>query len=355
VLRIRYNALLPFSERLLARGGMPADDAALVARLLVKADLRGYPGHGVTRIAPYLSWIKDGIIDITATPRIERDGKLSAVIDGRHYIGQALAVRGMELAIKKAQDHGAGFVAIRRASHSGRLADYMEMAADAGMIGMGAVSVGSAVTTTHGGMKPVTGTNPMAFGIPARGRRHIILDFATASMSMGEIQKRVARTEPVPDGVMLDGRGFRTNDFSAFRGPPRGVLLPFGGHKGAGMALITDILGGILTGNGPGRNWWKKGGHGVNGMFLQAFAVEEFQSLESFYDQIDEFIVALKATPRAPGFDEILLPGEKSRRTEAAQLQEGVAVDAETWGELVNLAAELNIAPVPQANSTALL
>jgi hydroxycarboxylate dehydrogenase B len=349
--RISYDALLTFSERLLARGGMPPDDASLVARLLVKADLRGYPGHGVTRIAPYLSWIKDGVIDISAAPRVERDGKLSAVIDGAHYIGQALAVRGMELAIKKAREHGAGFVGIRRASHSGRLADYMEMAADAGLIGMGVVSVGSAVTTTHGGMKPVMGTNPMAFGIPARGGRHIILDFATASMSMGEIQKRVARREPVPDGVMLDGRGLPTNDFSAFRGPPRGVLLPFGGHKGSGIALITDVLGGILTGNGPGRNWWKKGGHGVNGIFLQALAVEEFQSIESFYDEVDEFIATLKATPRAPGFDEILLPGERGRRTAAAQLQSGIAIDDQTWGELIKVAAKLNVAPVPEVNS----
>jgi uncharacterized oxidoreductase len=147
---------------------------------------------------------------------------------------------------------------------------------------------------------------------------------------------------------MLDGRGLPTKDFSAFRGPPRGVLLPFGGHKGSGIALITDILGGILTGNGPGRYWWKKSGHGVNGIFLQAVAVEEFQSLESFYDQIDEFIAAVKTTPRAPDFDEIVLPGERGRRAEAAQLKAGVAIHEQTWGELVKLAAELNITPVPE-------
>ena len=107
----------------------------------------------------------------------------------------------MELAIEKAKEHGAGIVCLRRAGHTGRLADYMEMATEQGMIGMGAVSVGSATTTLYGGMKPITGTNPMAFGIPARDGRQIILDFATASMSMGEIQKRVAQERAIPDGV----------------------------------------------------------------------------------------------------------------------------------------------------------
>jgi LDH2 family malate/lactate/ureidoglycolate dehydrogenase len=114
--------------------------------------------------------------------------------------------------------------------------------------------------------------------------------------------------------------------------------------------LVTDILGGILTGNGPGRDWWAKGGHGVNGVFLQAFAVEEFHSLDSFYEKVDEFIAAVKSTPCAPGYDEILLPGERARRTEAALLQSGIAVDEQTWTELINLAAELGVEPVPKPN-----
>src|SRR6185295_1455083 len=171
-----------------------------------------------------------------------------------------------------------------------------------GLIGMGTVSVGSATTTLYGGMKPITGTNPMAFGIPARDGRSIILDFATASMSMGEIQKRVAKNEMIPDGVLLDGNGRPTTDFKTFRGPPRGVFLPFGGFKGSGVALITEILGGLLSGNGLGKHWWNKGGHGINGVFLQAFAVEEFQPLESFYDKVNELIAFIKSSPCAPGF-----------------------------------------------------
>ena len=268
--RVNPNQLRNFTETLLSTGGMPPDDAKLVAKLLVKADLRGYPGHGVTRVAPYLRWIKDGTIKLRERPRILRDGKISAVIEGNHYIGQAAAHMAMELAIKKTKEHGVGIVTLRRASHTGRLADYMEMAADAGLIAMGAISVGSGTTTLYGGMERIIGTHPMAFGIPARNGRHIILDFATASMSMGEIQKRVAKKEKIPDGVMLDGHGNPTNDFKDFHGPPRGVFLPFGGYKGSGVALVTEILGGLLSGNGLAKNLWDKGGHGINGVFLQA-------------------------------------------------------------------------------------
>jgi LDH2 family malate/lactate/ureidoglycolate dehydrogenase len=345
--KLHHTPLRDFCMALLAAGGMPSSDARFVAELLVKAELRGYAGHGVTRVGQYLGFIKNKTYDLGAQPQIEREGKITAVIDGHHYIGQIAARMAIELAIKKAKEHGAGIVCVRRAGHTGRLADYMEMATTQGLIGMGAVSVGSATTTLYGGMKPITGTNPIAFGIPARNGKSIILDFATASMSMGEIQKRVAKNEAIPDGVMLDGFGEPTTDFKKFRGPPRGVFLPFGGYKGSGVALVTEILGGLLSGNGPGRDWWKNGGHGVNGVFLQAFSVAEFQPLETFYDRVDEFSAFIKSTPLAPGFSEILLPSEAGRRREESQKTSGVEVDSETWSELIDLAGELGVVNIP--------
>ncbi len=123
--------------------------------------------------------------------------------------------------------------------------------------------------------------------------------------------------------------------------------MPFGGYKGSGVALITEILGGLLSGNGLGKHWWNKGGHGVNGVFLQAFAVEEFQELDNFYDRVDELIVFIKSSQVAPGFSEILLPGESGRRREALQKKTGVEIDDDTWSELLELAAELSVTEVP--------
>lgn len=349
--KIEHHQLIKFCTELLGAGGMPPGDAGLVAALLVKAELRGYAGHGVTRVPQYLAFIDNQTYDLSATPQVEHEGKITAVIDAKHYIGQAAACMAMKLAIDKAKQHGAGIVCLRRAGHTGRLADYMEMATEQGMIGMGAVSVGSATTTLYGGMKAIIGTNPMAFGIPARGGKHIILDFATASMSMGEIQKRVAKKQPIPDGVILDGHGKPTRDFKTFCGPPRGVFLPFGGYKGSGVALVTEILGGLLSGNGLGKSWWKKGGHGVNGVFLQALAVEEFQELDEFYDKVDELIDFIKSSQCAPGFGEILLPGESGRRREAQQMKDGVEIDEPIWSELIELAAELGVTAVPAART----
>jgi hydroxycarboxylate dehydrogenase B len=345
--RLDHNELLIFTETLLSAGGMPPDDAKLVAKLLFKSDLRGYPGHGVTRVAPYLGWIKDGTIKLNEKPKVEREGKIAAVIEANHYVGQVAAQMAMNLAIKKAKEHGAGMVTIRHASHTGRLADYMEMATEAGLIGMGAVSVGSGTTTLYGGMERITGTNPMAFGVPARNGRPIILDFATAAMSMGEIQKRAAKNQPIPDGTILDGHGNPTNEFRAFRGPPRGVFLPFGGYKGSGVALVTEILGGLLSGNGLAKQWWDKGGHGINGVFLQALAVEEFQPLDEFLDGIDELVSFVKSRRTAPGVKEILLPGEQGRKNETRQIKEGVEIDDSTWTTLKSLATQLGIANVP--------
>jgi ureidoglycolate dehydrogenase (NAD+) len=345
--KIKYQELLAFGERLLS-SGIPERDARLVATLLVRADLRGYSGHGICRIPSYLAWTKNGTIDLQTKPKVVRQGKTTAVIDGNHYIGQIVAHDGMKLAIKKAQEHGVGIVCLRRAGHVGRLADYMEMAADEGMIGMAAVSVGAGSVTLYGGMQRITGTNPMAFGIPARNGGHIILDFATAAMSMGELQKRLARNEPVPENVMLDGYGNPTNDMKIFRGPPRGVLLPFGGYKGSGLNLVVEILGGILSGNGMGREWWDKGAHAVNGVFLQAVAVEEFLPRGEFFAGVDELVSYAKKIKPAPGFSEIFLPGERAKKIEARQMKEGVELDEPTWGQLRELADELGEKDLPE-------
>lgn len=346
--RIPYDRLAEFGARLFHAGGVPEDDARLLATLLARADLRGYSGHGITRVPSYLAWTKDGTTDLGRKPKIIRRGKATAVIDGNRYIGQVAARDAMLLAIEKAKEHGTGTVCLLHAGHIGRLADYMEMAADKGMIGVGAVSVGAGSVTLYGGMERITGTNPMSFGIPARGGRHIVLDFATSSMSMGEIQKRQARGEAIPADAMLDGRGRPTSDIKTFRGPPRGALLPFGGYKGSGLNVVAEVLGGLLSGNGPGRDWWDRGAHAVNGVFLQALDVEEFQPREKFFDQVDEFVAHAKALKPAPGFGAVLLPGDRARKIEERQLKDGVEIDEATWAGLLKVAGELGIKDIPK-------
>jgi len=347
VAQFQHAGLLAFSERLLRASGIPESDAKLLATLLLRADLRGYSGHGIIRIPSYRTWIQDGTAQVKDKPKIVREGKNTAAIDANRYIGQVAAHDGMKLAIQKAGEHGVGIVTLARAGHVGRLADYMELAAEAGMIGSAAVCVGAGSVTFYGGRERITGTNPMAYGIPRRNGEHIVLDFATSAMSMGELGKRHSRNERIPDGVMLDGHGNPTNNLNTFRGPPRGVLLPFGGYKGSGLNLVAEILGGVLSGNGLGKRWWDKGAHAVNGVVLQAISVEEFRPLEEFFDQVEELVGLAKSVKPAPGFREILLPGERGRKIEAQQLKEGVALDESTWADLKKLAAELDVKELP--------
>ena len=149
---------------------------------------------------------------------------------------------------------------------------------------------------------------------------------------------------------MLDSSGNPTRDFKSFRGPPRGVFLPFGGYKGSGIALITEILGGILTGNGLGSEWWEHGGHGINGVFLQALAVGEFQEPNAFYDKVDKLLSFIQSIKPAPGFTEVLVPGENGRRNEERQRKDGVEIDEPTWKRLQQVAAELGVTEISQQN-----
>jgi LDH2 family malate/lactate/ureidoglycolate dehydrogenase len=346
--KFNHGELLQFGEQILSAAGMPQKDAHLVAELLVKADLQGYPGHGITRILSYVSRIKTGLINLKQRYEVVREGKSTALINGNHYIGQVVAQDGMKLAIKKAKEHGVGLVCLRQAAHIGRLADYMELAAEEGLIGMAAVSVGSGNISLHGAMQPATGTNPMAFGIPNANGQHIIFDFATAATSMGELHNKVARKEAIPDGIMLDGYGNPTTDYGAFMGPPKGTILSFGGYKGSGINFMTEILGGILSGTGLGRQWWDQGGAATNGVFLQAFDVEEFQPLGEFCKKVDELVTFAKSRKPAPGFNEIILPGEMSRRRAEQHRKEGVEIDKEDWAKLLKCGADLGVKTSPK-------
>ena len=346
-IKIDYADLVSFSTRLLSAAGVVDKHAEPIARLLVRADLDGYPGHGIRRLVGYLGRVKRGVTQIVEPPRIVREGKTTAVIDGNLYIGQAVALEAMGLAIAKAGEHGVGIVCVRRSGHVGRLADYVELAADRGMIGIAAVSVGGGSVAPHGAMQPAWGTNPIAVGIPGKDGEHIIFDAATAAMSRSELGQRLARGEEVPPGVLLDGGGNPTTDYGAFIGPPRGVVLPFGGYKGSALGMVAEVLGGILSGNGLGPEWLDRGAAAVNGLWFQAIDVREFQELDAFEAKVEELRSFVHSRRPAPGFDEVRLPGDRARKLAAERRSGGVPVADGDWEAMLRSAQELSVADVP--------
>lgn len=340
--------MVTFMERLLAAAGVEAGDAQTLAEILIRADLQGYPGHGVGHVGSYLDRIESGLIDLSARPEVVSSTDTTAVLDAGFYIGQIAAHHAMSLAIEMAAGHGAGIVCLRRSGHVGRLADYVEMAAERGMIGLAAVSVGGGNVAPYGSMEPIAGTNPIAFGIPGPGGEHIIFDFATAAMSMGELLRKAAAGEPIPDGVMRDGEGHPTTDHARFAGPPRGTLMPFGGYKGSGLHLVAEVLAGLLSGNGPGRDWRDKGASAINAAFFQAIAVERFEPLDAFHRQVADLAEFVRSRKPAPGFGAVRLPGDGSRERARIALAEGVEIHERDWRPLVEHAARLGVeVPAP--------
>ncbi|MBM2811683.1 MAG: Ldh family oxidoreductase [Chloroflexi bacterium] len=345
--RIDREALTLFSTQVLAAAGVSGEDARALAALLVKSDLQGYAAHGTAVIPTYLDRIRQGLIRLDADPIIVRETKTTAVIDGQQYVGQIVALRAMRMAIEKAKEHDVGVVCLRRAGHIGRLADYVELASDAGMVGVAMVSVGGGNIAPHGGMEPIAGTNPIAFGVPARDGP-VLIDFATASMSARELQRRVRHGEPIPPGVLLDGSGLPTTDYAAYVGPPRGVMLPFGGHKGSAIHLMAEILGGVLSGNGLGFDLRDSGGPAINAAFFQAISVEAFGPMDEFLDKMEDLRSNVRSRKPAPGFDSVRVPGDGSRARAEVNERDGVPVDDAAWADLIARAAQLGVTDVPE-------
>ena len=231
-----------------------ADDAAWIARLLVLANLRGHDSHGVIRIPQYAEAVKSGGIDPKSPVTVVAETGVTARLDGGRGFGQVVARRGIELAIAKATASGLSAVTLSRTTHVGRLADYAEMAATQGLVGMLWVNAVHGLNVAPwGGAARRLGTNPHAIGIPGAGGPAMVLDFATSVVAEGKMRVKKNRKQQAPPGWFIDAGGRPATDPEIFYGDPVGSLLTAGEHKGYGLSLAVEILGGILSGTGAGR------------------------------------------------------------------------------------------------------
>ncbi len=338
--------LVAFTERVLTALGASPEDAQTAAELLIRADVRGYPTHGIGILPEYVQRAQAGTVDFKSRPTVTRDRKAIAQIDGHLYLGQVVGTQAMALAIEKARAHGLGAVGVSNSAHFGRLADYVEQAADAGMVGMTFALVGGASLATFGSREGTGNSNPIAYGFPGPNGDHIVFDFTTAYMSMREVARRGASGEPLPSGIVLDNEGNPTTDYAAYAGPPRGVALPFGGHKGSGLHLVAELLAGILTGHGTGLSWGPRGGPAVNGGLFVALDVAEFMPLDSFIGEVDELAKFLRSRKPQEGIDAVRLPGDGARARSAKRQAEGIPLDDTLVASLRSVAEKLGVQPL---------
>jgi len=342
---LRHEPLERMTRDIFQAIGVPPAGAAWMAQLLVRANLRGHDSHGVIRIPQYIASWREGGANPTADPRIVQEGPATALVDGRLGFGQIVARRGMEVAMEKAAGVGVSAVGIFNCNHIGRLADYTEMALERDMLAILTVNAGGAGQrmAPWGGRAPRLSTNPVAFACPTGNAAPISFDIATTVAAEGKVRVKRNRKEPMPLGWVLDADGKPTTDPNALYRDPPGTILPAGGHKGYCLALMVEVLSGIVARGGYST---EHPGPIHNGVFMIAVDIARFVPPTTFRAQVDDLVRYLKTCPTVPGADRILTPGEPELLTEAERRRSGIFVEDETWGQIEAVARELGV-PLP--------
>lgn len=330
-------ALQELTSRLFMQLGAPEHIAADVARILVGANLAGHDSHGVLRLPIYLQHIQEGKLDPAAEPVIVEEDATTLKIDGQNGFGHYTARRGMALAIAKARQSKISCVTFTRINHIGRLGEYAEDAARAGCLGITTVGNGSrdfGRTAPYGGAQYRLGTNPIAVGVPTGDAFPFVLDFATSIVAEGKIQVARSKGLDMPPGYLFDKQGqptVKTADF--YDG---GCMVPFGLHKGYALSLFICLLGGLGAPFDPEKA-------AMGGCYMQVLNIDAFTPLADYQRNVRMFLDAMKATPLAPGFDEVLVPGEFEERNRRQRLANGVEIPETILGQLQQWADKLGV------------
>ena len=335
-------SLSAWSGALLEAAGLEAPAAALVADTLVEASLRGVDSHGVARLPIYCERLRAGLMNPRPRPRVERETGAVASVDGDHGPGQVAAVLAMERSVALAREHGVGAVTVHRSGHYGAAAYYVMRPARLGFVALSMTNAEPFVAA-HGGRGWSLGTNPIAFSAP-RADGELTLDMATSQVAANRVHNARDEDQAIPAGWAIDAAGQPTTD------PHRAhAMLPLGGYKGYGLAVMVEVLCGALAGagmtHGIGRMYDEFDRGQDVGHFHLALDPERTVGRDRLAALVDGLALELQAAPTAPGADEVLLPGEPELRTQAVRERDGIPFPPGLWRNLTLLSESLDIAP----------
>jgi uncharacterized oxidoreductase len=344
--RIAPEVLDRFARAALAATGSDAREAEIVAAHLVDANLTGHDSHGVGLLPAYATHRRSGVLVANRRGRVAMESGPLAAIDGDSGYGQAIARDAMDVGVRLARAHGVAVIALRRTHHIGRVGTYGEMVAEAGLASLHFVNgnSGPPPVAPWGGREGRFATNPVCIAMPGSARHpRFVLDFATSRIAMGKVRVANNAGTQVVEGALLDAAGAPTTDPGVMYRAPRGVLLPFGEHKGYGLALACDILAGIVGGAGTIQPGNPRDRGIVNGMLSIVIDPARFGGGgEAEYDALMDYV--LGCAPVEAG-TQVMMAGDPERANRAARARDGIPVDDGTWQALTTLAAELAIAP----------
>jgi L-2-hydroxycarboxylate dehydrogenase (NAD+) len=334
--RVPAAAIRAFIAQALGIARLPPADAEKCAELMCEADLTGADAHGVFRLPQYVRRLKAGGFNPHPNITVTKSAPATALVDGDNAMGHLVMSRAAETAIALARDTGVAWVGVRRSNHAGPAGLYAEMPAAQGMIGLYTAVANANHMAVWGGADPLLGTNPLAIGVPS-GDGPMVLDMATTVVSYGTVKNYALQGKPMPPGWMVNSAA-------------DGLLLPIGGYKGSGLAVMLGLLAGPLNRAAFGRDVVDFNADDASetntGHFIIALDVARFLPLEAYKAEIDRHVRELKASQRLPGVDAIRMPGERRRQCRAERTREGVPLARPLLTQLDKLAAGLGIEPM---------
>jgi LDH2 family malate/lactate/ureidoglycolate dehydrogenase len=346
-MRVPADRLAAFVVRAFSQAGVPAQDAEILAGLMVEADLRGSDTHGVIRLPLYIRRIRAGGINVKPNIRVVSDRPSAALIDGDNAMGHLVMRRAAHLAIEKAKATGVGWVGARMSNHAGPAALYVTMPLKHDMIGLYFAVGSSNHLPAWGSSETLLGTNPMAFAVPAQDEPAIVLDMSPTVVAFGKVRLAAQRGEQMPVGWMIGKDGKPLTD------PKRmdeGHLLPIGDYKGSGLSLIVGLLAGALNRAALGRDvidFTKEIGSATNtGQAIAAISIDAFLPATDFKRYVDQVIRDIRNSQKLPGVERIWLPGEQSHTKLQDRRAHGVPVPKSLRDSLDAVARDRNVAPL---------
>jgi len=333
-------ALRTVAARIVQAAGSRPPEAQTVAANLVLANLSGHDSHGVGMLPRYVDAVLEGGLQPNTDVRVQLDGGSLLSLDGQRGYGQVVGEQAMALGIARAQAHGSCILALGQAHHLGRIGHWAEMAVAQGLVAIHFVNVQSRpIVAPWGGSDGRFGTNPCCIGVPLKGQAPFVLDFATSRVAQGKMRVAHNRGEAVEPGLLLDEQGQPTTDPGVVVVPQAGglfgALLPFGEHKGFGLAVACELLGGALSGGGT----WHQPGDArrnvLNGMLCILIDPARLGTQARFEQEALAFVDWVRQSPAGAGFDGVQLAGEPERAARTLREQTGIRLDAQTWDELI--------------------
>jgi len=343
--RVDHRKLKRFVASSFEKLGVPKEDAEIAANVLVQADLRGVDTHGVIRFSPnawYVKWLTEGSLTARPKLRVVSESATTALIDGDRGMGMVIGHRAMEMAIEKAKSAGVAMVGVRNSRHYGMSAYYGMLALPHDMIGIAMTNASRQVVPTFG-REARFGTNPMCFAVPADKELPFVLDMATTTAAAGKLELAARLGKSIPGGWALDENAAQTTDPRMAQKARR--LLPLGGtresgsHKGYGLAILVEILCGVLTGTLTALN----ANQDPRGHFFGAIRVDAFRPVAEFKRDMDRLIIDLRSTPPAEGQERVYVAGEIEFETAQERAEHGIPLHGSVLKGLRQVAEQVGV------------